>query len=72
MARKRKPCEFCEEEQIDNIILKNAFAQVEIYPYNNLISFSVTSQDDDGAMNGEDDFSFEMNWCPVCGRKVGY
>ena len=72
MARKRKPCAFCEREAIDTIELPNANAQIQIYPDNCLVSFWVSSQTDDGELNGENDFSVEMNWCPVCGRKVGY
>ena len=72
MARRRKPCEFCEREFVDTIELRNAQAQIQIYPDNCLVSFWVSSHTDDGELNGENDFSFEMNWCPVCGRKVGY
>lgn len=69
-GRKRKPCDFCEDEWFQSEEGKDGHqCVVEIYPVNNFIgitSFAV-------ADNGETDeipFTLEMNYCPACGRKL--
>lgn len=69
MAR-RKPCEFCDddhwwtEEGADGHQIC-----VEVYPYNNMIgitSFACRLNEETDEMHIE----LEMNYCPVCGRKL--
>ena len=71
-GRKRKPCEFCEQEQIiqTDYDARNVSAQVEIYPDNCLLAFVVQGKSDDGELTHEQSFDIEMAFCPVCGRNL--
>ena len=72
MARARKPCEFCEEEhyleQESKIEIHHQLL-VEVYPQNSHIAVFSFAQDDCSEMN-ELSMDIEMNYCPVCGRKL--
>ncbi len=75
MTRRRKPCEWCESEQFfhlgdDNA--KNVRADVEIYPDNGVIAFCVQGLSDDGELTAEESLDIPLNFCPACGRKLGY
>ena len=71
MARSKKPCEFCngeyESEYVEN---RNGYCLwVEVYPDNNLISVLAQANDEDGYMM-EGHIDIQMNYCPVCGRRL--
>lgn len=70
MGRKIKPCEFCEDEQwrVDNGTNGHQI-HTEIYPYSNIISFTSFAPNAIGESE-ELDIQIEMNYCPVCGRKL--
>ena len=72
MARKIKPCDFCETDQIFNEVGANGHQlAVEFYPDNNLFAVSSFSNDENGeAAEISADYRFE--YCPRCGRKIGY
>lgn len=75
MARKKKPCEWCESEQIILVTeeyAKNADATLEIYPYNCFMGLNVQGRSDDGELTTEATLDIPMNYCPACGRKLGY
>ena len=74
MARRKKAieCEFCQEEWFDNRELPNASLAVEVYPNNTHIAIVIQSMTDDGEMNGEESTEIPMNYCPVCGRELGW
>ncbi len=74
MARKRKPCEWCEHENIIRILenCKQVDATVEIYPENGVIGVCIQYIDEDGALAAEDGLDIPLNYCPNCGRKLGY
>ena len=71
MARKIKPCEFCEIEGPtgDADTVDQLSISIEVYPYNNFISFSVVGVDSE---EREVELMYEvpMNYCPNCGRKL--
>ena len=70
MARK-KPCEFCEEEWAsDYKDHRNGYClYMEVYPFNNKIVVISQANDELGEMI-EDCIDIQMNYCPVCGRKL--
>lgn len=75
MARKPKPpCEWCESEQFIHTEedARNVHGQVEIYPENGFISVWFSGYDDDGGMTSEESIDLPMNFCPNCGRRLGY
>ena len=69
MARK-KPCEFCEDEHFESMDGSNHHQlYIEVYPFNNFIGFTsyATGADEETEeLYGQ----LEMNYCPVCGRKL--
>lgn len=70
-GRKKNPCDFCETEQI---ISENGAGthqlQIEFYPFQRF--FSVFSFADNTERDEAEELSadFEMNYCPICGRKL--
>ena len=69
--RRQKACEFCEDERWETIdVGRNASASMEVYPDNCHISVVVQGTSDDGELTGEETLTIEMNFCPVCGRKL--
>lgn len=69
MSRK-KPCEFCEEEHWNHEDGTNGHQlYIEIYPLNNLIGITSFARREDGEIE-EMAAQIEMNYCPVCGRKL--
>lgn len=72
MARKKKPCEFCEQDQqISGEGLNGHQLVIEFYPDNNLLAVSSYANDETG-INCELNFDLRFDYCPFCGRKVGY
>ena len=73
MARKKKPCEWCESENFVHIAEgdKNVEAVIEIYPDQCFIGISVVGINDEGETTSEKDVDIPMNFCPNCGRKLG-
>lgn len=71
MARRRKPCDFCEEEQFsDYIEHRNGYCLwYEFYPFNQNLTVICQAQDEEGQMI-EDAIVFDVNYCPVCGRDL--
>ena len=70
MARRKKPCEFCEQDMIESFDNESRHQLcVEWYPENGL--FAITSYGDD-AIGEADELQFSMNfeYCPMCGRKL--
>ena len=59
-----------EKETNDNT--RNVRADVEIYPDNGVIAFCVQGLSDDGELTAEESVDVPMNFCPACGRKLGY
>ena len=74
MARKRTPCEFCRQETIlrGDEECRNVDVAVEIYPDNCFMGVSVHGINDEGQTTGEFEIDIPMNYCPNCGRKLGY
>ena len=72
MARKTKPCEYCEEESWLHDERKNCFIYVESYPDNGTIALTVIGRNDDGEMTSEDSYDIPFDYCPACGRKLGF
>lgn len=71
MGRKRTPCDFCEDDwATDYKDHRNGYCLwAEIYPFNNLISVIAQANDEEGELI-EDYISIDMNYCPVCGRRL--
>ena len=71
MSRKRTPCEFCSGEYEHGYIEhRNGYCLwAEVYPFNHLLSVWAQANDENGELI-EDSIDFEMNYCPVCGRKL--
>lgn len=69
-GRKQRPCEFCEE---DNWYSKDGTGShqlcIEVYPVNNFIGIT-SFADGSGGETEELQEEIEMNYCPVCGRKL--
>lgn len=70
-GRRRNPCEFCEDnitsEYIDG---RNGYCiWYEFYPFNNLLSFLAQANDENGELI-EDGIDINVQYCPVCGRKL--
>lgn len=73
-GRKKTPCEFCSEnaqwDDLGYVEGRNGFCiWLEIYPMNNVMSMMGQANDEDGFMQ-EAHFDVQMNYCPVCGRKL--
>ena len=71
MARKRTPCQFCEQEHYTNDTFHGVQLSTEVYPDNRLIGITATGTAEDGTYV-ELRQDIEMNFCPVCGRKCGW
>lgn len=71
MARSRKGCDLCREDNFtDGVSGRNGFnIWIEIYPTNNLMAFMGQANDEEGFMM-EACEEIQMNYCPVCGRKL--
>ena len=70
MGRKIKPCEFCEDEQWwTEEGSPGHQIHTEVYPFNNVISFTSFANNEMGESE-ELNSQIEMNYCPVCGRKL--
>lgn len=72
MARKNKPCEFCEQDQqISKEGVNGHQLAVEFYPDNGLFAISSFANDETGE-NCDLVCDFHFDYCPRCGRKIGY
>lgn len=71
MARRKKSCEFCEDQTSSNYVEhRNGYCiWYEFYPFNNLLAFIAQANDEGGEMI-EDAIELEINYCPICGRKL--
>lgn len=71
MGRRLKPCDFCEDNfTSDYIEDKNGYCLwMEVYPFNNLIAVIAQANDEEGSLI-ENAIDIQMNYCPVCGRKL--
>lgn len=71
MARRQKPCEFCEDTWFsDYKEHRNGYCMwFEIYPFNNVIAAIAQANDEEGEMI-EDSLEIPMNFCPNCGRDL--
>ena len=72
MRRSSKPCDFCRDDwwfsDSDNGNTGHQLS-VEVYPINNNIAIVSFAHDETGESR-ELSASIEMNFCPVCGRKL--
>lgn len=73
-GRKKKPCEWCEQEILiqTNGAAKNVQGNVEIYPDVGALAVYFFGIDDDGAQTHEESIHIPLNYCPNCGRKLGF
>ena len=73
MARRRKPCEFCDGESINSNYIehRNGYCLwYEFYPFNNgLFSVIAQANDEEGELI-EDAVDLNFAYCPMCGRKL--
>lgn len=71
MARK-KPCDLCCEEQfyVENGSNRHAL-HVEIYPESGVLSVYSYAEDNAGETE-ELQFELPLQYCPSCGRKIGW
>ena len=71
MARRRKPCDFCEDNNYgDYIEHRNGYCLwYEFYPFTQNLSVICQANDEEGNLI-EDAITFDVNFCPVCGRKL--
>lgn len=67
--RKRKPCEWCADDILQSDSIGNHQLTLESYPENNLIAIYSYGNDNSGETT-ELSMTIEMNYCPVCGRKL--
>ena len=72
MARKRTPYEYCEGETFQSEDRRNCSIWIEFYPDNAHIGITVQGKSDDGEMTSEDMFDIPFEYCPNCGRKLGW
>jgi len=71
MGRTRKPCDFCNGEyEAEYKEHRNGYCiWLEVSPDNNVMAFMAQANDDLGEMI-EDCVEVQMNYCPICGRKL--
>ena len=69
-GRRKKPCEFCEEEWTQEVVNGKDGHQLyaEYYFFNNIIGITSFAKTEDGV--DEIAVELEMNYCPKCGRKL--
>lgn len=70
-GRKRTPCEFCNGEYEGPYKEhRNGFTMwIEVYPFNQCISVLAQANTETGEMM-EDYIDINMQFCPVCGRRL--
>lgn len=71
MARRKKPCEFCEDNVYsDYTEHRNGYCLwYEFYPFNGLLAVIAQANDEEGELI-EDAINFNVNYCTVCGRDL--
>lgn len=71
MARRKKTCEFCQDNVFSEYVThRNGYCLwYESYPFNNILAMIAQANDEEGEMI-EDSIQIEMNFCPVCGRDL--
>lgn len=73
MARRTKTCEFCEAEIVDTTEGRNRFSgSVEWYPDNGVFGVTAFAEDENGEVQEYELCSLVFEYCPMCGRKVGF
>lgn len=72
MARKKTPCELCESESFLSEEYRNCSIWIEFYPDNAHIGITVQGRSDDHEMISEESFDIPFDYCPACGRKLGW
>lgn len=72
MARRKKACEFCEDDVFsDYQEHRNGFMMYwEWYPFNGGLLAVIAQANDEGGEFMEDSVDFNFNYCPMCGRKL--
>ena len=67
----KKACDFCSGEyESEYITHRNGYCiWLEVYPFNNVMAFMAQSNDENEEMI-EDYIEVQMNYCPICGRKL--
>lgn len=69
---KKKPCEFCAEDYMDAQNGPNGSQlYLEIYPDNNILAMTAYARDEIGEQV-ELQYELPLNYCPNCGRKLGF
>ena len=73
-GRKQKPCEWCDQELIirTDYDARNMSGTLELYPDQALMAVCLQGISDDGALTYEQSIDIPMNYCPNCGRKLGW
>ena len=73
MARKRTPCEWCEDDIFQSTEGRCAGHQLmlESYPFNNFMAVTSYAFSEDGETD-ELNLTIEMHYCPVCGRSLDF
>ena len=68
---KKAPCDFCNGEyEAEYIEHRNGYCLwLEVYPFNNVMAVMSQANDENGELI-EDHIDIQMNYCPVCGRKL--
>ena len=71
MARRTKLCEFCETDYFESQSVGKSEVCVEFYPDNGTFSiFGFLTPEDEDTTEIQIDYNFE--YCPICGRKIGW
>lgn len=72
MAKRKKPCDFCEGDTASDEYIEhgNGYCMwYEFYPDNQLLSIICQANDENGECM-EDSINFDIQYCPMCGRKL--
>lgn len=70
MARRKKPCDFCETDYIYSYVAKENQLAVEFYPDNDGLFAVIAFGFDQSGEPTELDWDMEFKFCPFCGRKL--
>lgn len=71
MARRTKPCDFCNDDKFECQSFGQNELDVEFYPDNGLFSIHAFLVPEDGETQ-EFELSYNFEYCPICGRKIGW
>lgn len=70
--RNAKACEFCEADSFYGEDLPNCQLAIEVYPDNCHIAVFAFGKSDDNEQTSEQSYTIPMDWCPCCGRRLGW